>query len=221
MIRIASGIGWLPWRILRRFAVANVCCVFAAKFADLQTTALPDGMVFTELSAAMLDDLRRAYPNQFNDEHRSFLEDDQRRGFVVFENESMASFLWLASGNIPGELNHDGNQATKLPLFLPSEMGYIFNVFVMPEYRGRRLYGAMISELSKRLAQQDLVGLVLTTEGSNYRALRSVRRMGFQLIGRSMLVGIGGLRWAKYPSQPLPGGIRLGRYASARGAPQS
>lgn len=55
-MRIASPLTSLPWRIMRRFAIANICCVFTGKFADLQTTALPDGMVFTELSAAMLEE---------------------------------------------------------------------------------------------------------------------------------------------------------------------
>ncbi len=212
-MRSLGRIVYLPHRVMRRFAIANVCCFFAAKLGDLHATNLPDGMVFNELSSPMLDNLCDDYPAYFGDEHRSLLESDQARGFAVFIGESLVSFLWMAAENVSGTNNHDGHPATQLPLYLPDGIGYIFNVLVMPKYRGRRLYGAMVSELSKQLSSDGFTGLMLTTEGSNHRALQSVRRMGFQFLGRSMLFGIGGFTVAKYPSQPMSGGIQFGRYA--------
>lgn len=211
-MRLFSRIKYLPYRVVRRFAIANVCCFFAAELGDLQMTNLPDGMVFTELTAPMLDDLCADYPDHFSDEHRKLLASERIRGFAVFHDHSLASFLWLAIENVPGELNHDGHPATQLPLYLPDAVGYVFNVFVKPEYRGRRLYGAMIAELAKRLGKEGFTSLSLTTEGSNYRALSSVRGMGFRMVGRSMLFGIRGFTLAKYPEQPMSGGVQTGRY---------
>ncbi len=212
-MNVVSLFSYLPYRVVRRFAIANICCFFAAEFDDLHSISLPDGMVFRELSAPMLDKLCSAYPEILGDDLCSFIESDRARGFAVFDGDSLVSFLWTAIENIPGAINHDGHLATQLPLYLPDGMGYVFSVYVMPNHRGQRLYGAMISELSNRLRSEGFRSLMLTTEGSNYRALRSVQRMGFRLLGRSMLFGIGTRTWAKYPSQPLPGGIQFGRYA--------
>ncbi len=208
-----TRIKYLPYRVVRRFAIANVSCFFAAELGDLQVTDLPDAMVFTELTAPMLEGLCVDYPDHFRDEHRKLLACDRIRGFAVFYDQSLASCLWLAIEDVPGEINHDGHPATQMPLYLPDNVGYVFNVFVKPEYRGRRLYGAMITELANRLGEEGFTGLTLTTEGSNYRALSSVRRMGFRMVGRSMLFGIGGFTLAKYPEQPMLGGIQTGRYA--------
>tara|TARA_A100001391_G_scaffold148373_1_gene105817 strand:- start:1085 stop:1738 length:654 start_codon:yes stop_codon:yes gene_type:complete len=209
---IASRLVYLPYRVLRRFSIANVCCFFAAEFSDLEATDLPDRMVFTELTPSILIALCKNYPEKFGFEHQELLKNEQTRGFAVFDGESLASSIWMAKGNIPGEINHDGNNATQLPLYLPNGMAYVFSVFVLPEYRGRRLYSSMISQLTKLLSSQGFTRLMLTTEGSNHRALRSVRRMGFQFLGRSMLFSIGGFTVAKYPPQPMSGGIQFGRY---------
>lgn len=213
LMSLIARLGYLPYRVMRRFGLAGVCCIFTAEFGELRNIELPDGMAFIELSPAMMDDLCRVYPRHFSDKHRRFLESGYQRGFAIFDKESVAASLWLAIEHVPGEINHVGHPATKLPLLLPKEMGYIFNVFVMPPYRGRRLYGAMVSELSKQLSNEDLTGVVLTTEWSNYRALKSVRRMGFRMVGRSVLFKLGRFTLARYPEQPMPGGIRTGRYA--------
>ncbi|WP_345327634.1 GNAT family N-acetyltransferase [Novipirellula rosea] len=211
-MRFLTRIVYLPYRVVRRFAIANVCCFFAAEFSDLETTDLLDGLVFTELTPSILIALRKTYPEKFGSEHLDLLEKGQARGFAFFDGELLASSIWMAQGNIPGEINHDGNHATQLPLYLPNGMAYVFSVFVLPEYRGRRLYASMISQLTKLLSSQGFTRLMLTTEGSNHRALRSIRRMGFQFLGRSMLFGIGGFTIAKYPPQPMSGGIQFGRY---------
>ncbi|WP_442506361.1 GNAT family N-acetyltransferase [Novipirellula sp. SH528] len=218
MMRIISRIVYLPYRVMRRVAIANICCFFVADISDLPVTELPSGMVFTELSPAKLIALRNDYPRKFGPEHLGYLQKNLARGFAVFDGKLLVSTIWMAKGNIPGEINHDGNLATQLPLSLPDGMAYVFSVVVRPEYRGRRLYGVMVSELSSRLKVEGFTRLMLTTEGSNHRALRSVRRMGFQEIGRSMLFGLGNFVLAKYPSRPLPNGIQIGRYA---GEPQT
>ena len=183
LTHLIQRISWLPYRVMRRYATANVCCFFAAEFGDLSTPHLPEGMAFTELTPTKLGALSDEYPELFSSEQAGFLEQSQARGFVVLDDGKLASFLWLAVEDIPGSMNHDGHTSSQLPLFLPDRMVYLFRVFVLPKYRGRRLYGAMVSELSSQLRAEGFTRIMLATDGSNYRALRSVRRIGFQLIG--------------------------------------
>lgn len=216
MSRLVSRMFFLPYRIMRRLAIANIRCFFVAEWGDLELTPLPSGLVFAELSRRRLERLREDFPQLLGPEYTGFLENGQARGFGVFDGDSFASFLWMASGNIPGEINRDAHPATRLPLTLPPGIGYVFNVFVLPEYRGQRLYSAMISQLSMVLRDESFTGLLLTTDGSNYSALQSVQRMGFKQLGRSLLFGVGRFSVASYPPQPMPDGIRCGHYAGDR-----
>jgi ribosomal protein S18 acetylase RimI-like enzyme len=198
---------------MKRLAVANICCFFAADVSDLLSTPLPEEMRFAELESDMLRKFQESHPDTFNGEHTELLQRKNVRGFVVTASDGFAGVVWIATESVPGSINHDGHPATELPLYLPKNTAYLFSVFVPAEHRGRRLYPVMVSQLADRLQTSGIRQFVLTTEASNDSALRSVNRMGFRRIGRSMLFGAFGWVIALYPEQPLPGGVTLGHYA--------
>ena len=201
-----------PYRVVRKLATANINCVFARNAAEIRFTPWPVRFRFEELSVERLRLLADSPDNPFDDTQRQLLEQQTACGFAVFDGDAIAAYAWVAVGDVPAEFNEDGNPLTQLPLFLPPGCGYIFNVFVVPAYRGQRLYGAMMSQLAETMQGRGITRLIVTTEGSNFRALRSVRRMGFEELGRAMLFRVGRFCWARYPAQPLAGDLRLGRY---------
>jgi ribosomal protein S18 acetylase RimI-like enzyme len=131
---------------------------------------------------------------------------------VAIEDNHPIAFAWWAFGEIPAELNHDGHPLTGLPLQMPPDMAYLFNVFVRPEYRGQRLYPNLVRHSERALNEKDICRITLATEYTNRPALRSVERMGFYPIGNSRLVNLCGWSWANYPESPMKNGVQIGRY---------
>ncbi|TWU39462.1 GNAT family N-acetyltransferase [Novipirellula artificiosorum] len=207
---------YLPYRAMRRIATANICHFLAVELDKLEVTPLSEGLTFEEVTPSRLPSIIQENPELLDDNLIDLIQKSIAHCYVVLENKQVVAFSWLATGNVPAEFNHDENPNTQLPFKLPSHTAYIFNAYVSPPYRGKRLYGAMMSGISSRMSGSRILRLVMTTEASNHRALRSVRRMGFRTIGRSMLFGVGKFCVAYYPRHLSAWGIYLGRYEGDR-----
>ena len=64
-----------------------------------------------------------------------------------------------------------------LPIRVASDSAFIFQVLILPVHRGRRLYAAILSNLTDELQNNGIRHFVLTTEGSSRNSLRAVERV--------------------------------------------
>jgi len=207
-----SRLNQLPYRVMRRFAIANQTLFFGCNLESLSRVPCPEGLAVVQWSENDL--LQHQGEEHYLDEsHATWLRDGQAICFAVMDEDRLAGFAWFALGDVPGEMNHDGHPDTQLPLFLPDDTCFVFHVFILPAYRGRRLYAALMSYAAEQLPDRGVRKLLLTTECTNRSALRSVNRMGFREVGKAWLVKIGPLYGAGYPDQPFFGEVRTGRYA--------
>ncbi|WP_345684742.1 GNAT family N-acetyltransferase [Novipirellula caenicola] len=210
---LLTRLRYLPYRITRRILTLNISCFLEAKIEAIQSEPLPADYQFEWLTVARLNELRENPKNSISGAWNSLLEIHQAECVVVRADEVVVGLAGVKTGMVSGELNHDGDLRTKLPIELPADMAYVFGVHVVPRYRGKRLYAAMVSLIAERVSECGGKRLLLTTECSNFRALKSVRRMGFTQVGRTVLVRAGRICWANYPNENQIGDIRVGRYA--------
>lgn len=197
---------------MRRFAMANRNIFFGLERSHVSEVPCPEGFVIVSWNAA---DVREHISEKYylSEEDAVLIECDKAICFAVNHGESLAGYAWFAFGKVAGEMNFDVHPDTRLSLSLPDDTSFVFHVFVLPAHRGKRLYAALISHALQELQGRGINKLILTTECSNLKALRSVRRMGFQELGQSWLIKIGPLCRAGYPEQPFFGGVRTGKYA--------
>lgn len=120
--------------------------------------------------------------------------------------------LWWITDAVPPDLNTDGPCFTSLPLALPRDAAFVFDVWVKKELRGNRLYAAMLSYTRNYLIQQGTVTkFLITVEFGNRPAIRAAERIGFKEIGYSSLFRISNVTFARYPdAKVFP--IIVGRY---------
>ena len=179
----------LPYRVMRRIAIANRTLFFGCDLASLSHFPCPEGLTVVQWTE---DDLRQhlGEENYLDEGHAVWLRDDQAVCFAVMDGERLAGFAWIAHGDVPGEMNHDGHPDTQLPLFLPDDTGFVFHVFILPSYRGRRLYAALMSSAAHQLPNRGIEKLVLTTECTN-RSATSQRRSDGLSPSRSCVVDQG------------------------------
>ena len=211
-ITSSRSLRWLPYRAMRRLAVANICQFYQSPIDQMPRTPIPDGYTIDSCSSDRLRSHAHALEYQIPERDLEMLDAGHARCFTAFQANSLAGFAWVAFGDIPGRMNHDGKPETGLPIQLSDDAAFVFQVLVLPAYRGRRLYAAIMSQMADQLQTDGIQTLVLTTEGSNQRALKAVDRMGFQNVAQASLFRLGPLCRAKYPTLPNEIGFTIGRY---------
>ena len=130
----------------------------------------------------------------------------------AIENAKIVGRLWAIANRVPAELNHDGPEATKLPLELPDDMVFVFDVCVHPDHRGKRIYPAMFFYTSNHLFETDAIRqFLITVDFANRPAKRAADRKGFKEVVRSLLIRFGPVSFARYPDASLSP-VKIGRY---------
>lgn len=222
-MKISSNrsIRWLAYRVVRRFAIANICYFYQTPIDKMPRTPTPDGYTIRSCSSKQIRDHASELDDAIPERDLQMLDAGKSKCFAAFHGESLAGFAWAAFENIPAEMNHDGKPETGLPIQLASESAFIFQVLVLPQHRGRRLYATILSQMADELQSNRIRHLVLTTEASNCNALRAVERMRFQKVGQASLFRIGPLSRATYPVLPNMIGFSVGRYVGDNRSPDS
>ena len=203
---------WLAYRVVRRFAIANVCHFYQSPIDKMPRTPTPSEYDICSCSSKRLREHASELDCAIPERDLEMLDAGASKCFAAFQADSLAGFAWVAFGNIPGEMNHDGKPETGLPIQLSDEAAFVFQVLVLPAYRGRRLYAAILSRMADDLHHEGIHTLVLTTEGSNQNALKAVERMQFRKVGQAAFFRIGPLSRATYPTLPIDTGFTIGRY---------
>lgn len=207
-----SALKWLPYRVMRRFAVANICQFYQSPIDQMPRTLVPDGYTIESCSSDRLRSHAHELEYEVPERDLKLLDTGHAKCFAAFQSDSLAGFAWVGFGNIPGDMNHDGKPETGLPIQLDDDAAYVFQVLVLPAHRGRRLYAAIMSQVADQLQNDAIQTLVLTTEGSNQNALSAVRRMQFQQVGQASLFRFGPFCKSTYPIVPQDCGFAIGRY---------
>ncbi len=197
---------------MRRFAIANICQFYQSPIEQMPRTPIPDGYSIEPCSSVRLRSHAHELEYQIPGRDYELLDAEHVRCFAAFQANSLAGFAWVAFGDIPGQMNHDGKPETGLPIQLSDDAAYVFQVLVLPAYRGRRLYAAIMSQMADELQTDGIRLLMLTTEGSNRNARRAIERMRFRKAGQASFFRIGPLRKARYPVLSNDIGFTIGRY---------
>lgn len=213
---LITQLRYLPYRVIRRIGTADISYVFGVELAQIRPTLLPIEFEFVELTVERLKELIDLHPQLFATSRPKDLEDGRAYCYAISFQGALAAFAWVAIGDIPAGFNHNGDLQAGLPITMPVNSGFVHNVFVMSQFRGRRLYGALMSGLKQSLFAHGVTRLVLTTDATNQSALVAVRRMGFQYLGCAWLFKCGRFSFASYPRSPVFDTVYLGRYTGDR-----
>jgi ribosomal protein S18 acetylase RimI-like enzyme len=129
---------------------------------------------------------------------------------AVHHDGRMAHYGWYALGSVEG-CHHMG-----VPLSFPDDVGYMYNAFTHPDFRGRRLHSAAMTLALRELAARGITKLLSTIEWTNFASLRSFQRLGFENLGRQWTLGRSDCRWSVSPKGALSRGVCFGSDAKVR-----
>lgn len=201
----------LGYRIARRFSTATECGLFGAACSDVAGPELPDE--FRSVILTHAETGRSEFADAFRSvDFRSAIRANDVAGIGIVHREVLAGHIWLHANYVPGKHNQDGDPKTALPLTLSPTTLYLFNAFVAPEFRGKRLYATMVRIAAEEALRTGYEQIVLTTEVTNQPALKSVKRMGFRCEGITRLLCLGPIVRADYPSN-TKSNVAFGKFA--------
>ncbi len=114
--------------------------------------------------------------------------------FAALENGRVAAYGWYAIQHAaPGHCFGVG-------IRLPAHVSYMFKGFTHPEYRGKRLHGAVMGLALAALSARGIRALISTVKWTNEASLRSCDRLGYQRLGRIVQTGGSGHRKVTVPA---------------------
>jgi ribosomal protein S18 acetylase RimI-like enzyme len=220
-VKTIAGLYWKPYKVVRRFAIANICRFFSLSIERLVRVELPKTIVVEECSSQRLRIAALGSEHRIAESDFALLDAGTVMCFAAFDSAQLAGFIWVATGHVSSDINHDGKPETGLPIWLDDDTVFIFQALVFPNYRGHQLYAALVTAAADQLQKRGIRKIVLTTEASNILALSAVKRMGFQQVGQSWLLRIGPFCKASYPKIPANCGMQIGRYVGDRNCERS
>lgn len=110
--------------------------------------------------------------------------------FAAIDGDCLAGYAWFALESIPPEHNCGSHPLSGVGLSFPSHLAYMYKGFILPKYRGNGLYGFIISQAKKFLAEQGVTQLICNVDWTNYSAIRSCRSVGYTSLGYVWRFGI-------------------------------
>jgi GNAT superfamily N-acetyltransferase len=205
----------IAYKAIRRVVLVDITCFMLLDVDGLQS-------VESNLEIRIFDrfeDIARYLvnvPEQVSTVWCELLSQPKTYVCLAISEDAIAGQLWWRGDFVPPECNHNGPVATQLPLTLPTDTAFVFDVFVQPSFRGMRLYAAMLSHVKQTIqADASIEKFLITVDYSNRPAIRAAVRIGFVEVGHSMLIGLGAWSVAHYPDSKLfP--VRVGKYRGDR-----
>ena len=126
----------------------------------------------------------RSDPSLFLDD--KFLDQAFARGdrcYAYVEDGTLGAYTWYSTNPTPLQ---DGLVATFHPDYI-----YMYKVFTVPAFRGRRLCGIGVTRAFQALMREGMhKGLVCYIEVHNQPSLKALRRIGFKLVGTGIVFGM-------------------------------
>ena len=130
--------------------------------------------------------------------------------------EGLLGYAWFALGSIEAENNRGAKPATGTAISFPAQMAFMYNVFILPKYRGQGLYAAMVAYAFVELNEFGVRQILVTTDWANNFGLKACYAMGFRRVGRMIRFGVGRAVLGWYPRAARRLGVRCGNWVNRK-----
>ncbi len=167
-----------------------------------QAPAFDDGIRCRFLEAAELRGFMAEPANELNpDTMRQVVAGQVRCFAAIDERWSLAGYACFGNSTIDPGNNRGSGKLHGIGLRLPEGVRFLFQAFVLPEFRGRALMSRLIAQAAAEYTSVGGVYEIVTTTSWTNRAFQlSAERCGFELIGHTAEIVLGGRHFYRYPT---------------------
>lgn len=120
---------------------------------------------------------------------------DSGRDFCMaaLAGDRLAAYAWFALGSIEAEHQRGPQPHSGVAVSFPPTVAFMYKGYTHPDFRGRRLYGAVLGQGLVALEAQGIKSILSTMDWTNAPARTALGRIGFEELGLCWLWGWG--RW--------------------------
>ena len=132
--------------------------------------------------------------------------------FAALDGDRLAAYGWYARDWIEPE-HCDG-----FGLRMPPEVVYMYKGFTHPDYRGKRLHGAVMGLALRDFAADRVRALISTVEWTNDASLKSCARLGYRQLGLLARARVFGRTWWRAGAKTRERGVEIITPGAAKSA---
>jgi RimJ/RimL family protein N-acetyltransferase len=169
---------------------------------SVSAASYPD-FTFRFLSADEISRFARDPAYDLDPEMAQRAADGRNSCFAALDGDRMAAYGWYAREWIEPE-HCDG-----FGLRMPREVVYMYKGFTHPDFRGKRLHGAVMGLALRDFAADGVRALISTVEWTNDASLKSCARLGYRQIGLLARARVLGRAWWRTSSKARERGVEI------------
>jgi len=134
----------------------------------------------------------------YNSEAKKYSVERLKKGdecVLALYNGKIAGYMWIMKGYMElSQFKH---------IRVPKNRAYIYNGFVLKEFRGKRILNAMDTFVIEKLRKEDKKYLVTTVAQDNKSPVKARDRMGFKKVGEIIAFKALGYQYSYVPKKSL------------------
>jgi len=203
----------LLYRAVQRAFVCDVTRLMVLDSFDVQSPSVGRQFEFCFLSSGDVEIHAADAVNGLSRSLADRLVAGQDLCYAATAGDKMACYAWLALGSIEATHNSGRTPSSGVAASFPPTAAFVYKAFTRPEFRGHRLYAAVLARVLAELSSRGITHLITTAEWNNLSALSAAQHLGFQDLGSITRIACGPFATTITPSAASEFGIRLGRKA--------
>jgi GNAT superfamily N-acetyltransferase len=205
------------YRLAQRIMVLDVTHLVILDANDALSPAVHDDLEFDFLTK---DEVGALSQDGTNGLEASLADRMSSRGDLCFAaraNNRLAGYVWIAFDQVDAESNRGASLLTGVGVSFPASICFMYKGFVHREFRGRQIYGRLMSRALTALAGRKITHMLSTAEWTNFSALKSCYRIGFRYLGLIWRFGYSWRMCTVTPKSARAMGIRFASRACDAG----
>jgi hypothetical protein len=103
--------------------------------------------------------------------------------FAALDGNRLACYAWFALGSIEAEYHRGSQPHSGVAVSFPPNVAFMYKGFTHPLFRGRSLYGAVVSLGLAALETHGIDTVLSTMDWTNQPARRALRKVGAEELG--------------------------------------
>jgi L-amino acid N-acyltransferase YncA len=114
---------------------------------------------------------------------------------LSFYEDAIVGYVWIMKGCM--------ERSSSQYINLPAHRVYLYNGFVLEEFRGKRVLNSMDTFLIHRFKKEHKRSLVTVVARDNISSIKARERMGFKRVGDITVIGLLGYQYGHIPKKAL------------------
>lgn len=180
---VVKAMRLVVYRVTQRVMVLDVTHLVILDANEVAAPAVQDDVEFDFLTR---DEVAVLSQDGTTGLDASFADRMSVRGDLCFaartKNE-LAGYVWIAFEQVDAESNRGESLLTGVGVSFPASTCFMYKGLVRSEFRGRRIYGRLMSGALKALEPRGITHMLSTAEWTNFSALKSCHGVGFRDLG--------------------------------------